>query len=308
MITSGLVAVAVASALAVPAGVPAYAAPSQRLMLGSAPTSFAKPRPPKPVTADPTKDGVLVKGKTSVDGRLSSSKKKHPPSGKPRRKPGQPAKTRKTALTKDDTVAATPTRVDFNLNLGICGRRQPDGTFPGPTRCQPTGPVQPQQPVRPGTPPRVVQPRPEDITWDQVLAESKDVIFPKLTVHVQPKDRTLVNMETIVYTDDRGVTTVPVTVAGFSVVVTAVPRSFTWHFGDGTSKTTESPGKPYPSKEITHRYMKRGGVALSVTVNYDASFQVAGLGPQFVGPIPITGPSTPLQVREAVPVLVDPPR
>jgi len=141
-----------------------------------------------------------------------------------------------------------------------------------------------------------------------VLAESKDVIFPKLTVHVQPKDRTLVNMETIVYTDDKGITTVPVNVAGFDVVVTAVPRSFTWHFGDGTGKTTESPGKPYPSKEITHRYMKRGDLRLSVTVTYDASFTAVGAPTRYLGGIPITGPSTPLQVREAVPVLVDPPR
>ncbi len=141
-----------------------------------------------------------------------------------------------------------------------------------------------------------------------MLAESKDVIFPKLTVYVQPRERTLVNLDTIVYTDDKGVTTVAVNVAGFGVVVTAVPTSYTWHFGDGTSKTTESAGKPYPSKEITHKYMKRDDVRLSVTVNYDASFEVEGLDPQFIGAVPITGPATPLQVREAVPVLVDPPR
>ncbi|MFI5736437.1 PKD domain-containing protein [Kribbella sp. NPDC051587] len=146
------------------------------------------------------------------------------------------------------------------------------------------------------------------MTWEEVLAESKDVVFPKLTVHVQPKDRTLVNQDTIVYTDDNGETTVPVVVRGFPVIVTAVPLSFTWHFGDGTSTTTESPGKPFPSKEITHKYMKRGDLSLSVTVNYGASFQVADLDPQYIGEVPITGPGTPLQVREAVPVLVDPPR
>ncbi|MFB6720310.1 PKD domain-containing protein [Kribbella sp. NPDC056345] len=140
------------------------------------------------------------------------------------------------------------------------------------------------------------------------MAESKDVIFPKLRVYVQPRERTLVNLETIVYTDDKGVTTVPVRVAGFAVVVTAVPVSYTWHFGDGASRTTESAGKPYPSQEITHRYMKRGDVRLSVTVNYDARFEVEDLGPQFIGTVPITGPATPLQVREAVPVLVEPPR
>ncbi|WP_165956824.1 PKD domain-containing protein [Kribbella antibiotica] len=183
----------------------------------------------------------------------------------------------------------------------------PDGTVPGPTRCQPTGPIQPQQPGRPGTPPPVVQPRPEDITWEQVLAESKDVAFPKLTVHVQPKDKTLVNQDTIVYTENNGPTTVDVPLVGLMVTVTADPTSYTWHFGDGTSKTTDTPGKPYPSKEITHKYMKRGNVVLSVTVNYDASFTVGPIT-RYLGDVLITGPSTPLLVREAVPVLVDPPR
>jgi hypothetical protein len=141
-----------------------------------------------------------------------------------------------------------------------------------------------------------------------VFRESKDVLFKKLTVHVQPKDKTLVNQDTIVYTDKTGVLTYNVEILGFSVVVKATPSKYVWSFGDRTSKSTYSPGAPYPSKEITHKYLKRGQVGLSVTVEYDASFQVAGGPVQYVGPVPITGPSTPLQVREAVPVLVDPPR
>ncbi|MFF1820558.1 PKD domain-containing protein [Kribbella sp. NPDC058245] len=141
-----------------------------------------------------------------------------------------------------------------------------------------------------------------------MFSESKDVLFKKLTVHVQPKDKTLVNQDTIVYTDKTGVLTYQVPILGFPVIVKATPSKYTWSFGDRTSKSTYSPGAPYPSKEITHKYMKRGDVNLSVTVEYAASFQVAGGPIQYVGPVPITGPSTPLQVREAVPVLVDPPR
>ncbi|MFI5735256.1 hypothetical protein ACIA49_34405 [Kribbella sp. NPDC051587] len=141
-----------------------------------------------------------------------------------------------------------------------------------------------------------------------MFSESKDVLFKKLTVHVQPKDKTLLNQDTIVYTDKTGVLTYQVPILGFPVVVKATPSKYIWSFGDRTSKTTYSPGAPYPSKEITHKYLKRGQVGLSVTVEYAASFQVAGGPIQYVGPVPITGPSTPLQVREAVPVLVDPPR
>ncbi|MFI5712792.1 PKD domain-containing protein [Kribbella sp. NPDC051620] len=141
-----------------------------------------------------------------------------------------------------------------------------------------------------------------------VLSESKDTHFPKLTVKVQPTGRTLINLDTIVYTDPKKTTTFPIQLLGFPVVIQATPISYRWNFGDGNTATTETPGSPYPAKEITHKYMKRGSVSLTVTVNYEAQFNVAGTGWQYAGIVPITGPATGLQVREAVPVLVDPPR
>jgi hypothetical protein len=148
------------------------------------------------------------------------------------------------------------------------------------------------------------------VSWEQVLAETKSVVFPGLSVKVQPDGRTLVNYETIVYTDDSKVSTTTVTLLGFPVVVEATPISYTWRFGDGTpALTTSTPGQPYPAKDITHKYMKRGFVKLTLTTNYAARFNVADTGWQYIdGTVPITGPATALQVREAVPVLVDPPR
>ncbi|MDX6281621.1 MAG: hypothetical protein QOH03_2692 [Kribbellaceae bacterium] len=171
----------------------------------------------------------------------------------------------------------------------------------------PVGPGRPQ-----GTPSlavRVRVPRPEDVRWGEVLAESKNVLFPKLHVKVQPAGRTLVNLDTIVYTDESRVYRQTVVVLGFPVDVEAMPMSYTWNFGDGASVTTTTPGRPYPAKDITHKYMKKGGVGLTLTTNYAARFNVAGTGWQYVeGTVPITGPATVLQVREAVPVLVDPGR
>jgi PKD repeat protein len=149
---------------------------------------------------------------------------------------------------------------------------------------------------------------PQDVTWEQVLNESKDVAFPGLRVNVQPAGRTLVNLDTIVYTNQAKVSTTTVELLDFPVAVEATPMSYTWNFGDGTSVTTESPGKPYPAKEITHKYLKRGPVSITLTTHYAARFNVAETGWQYIsGTVPITGPATPLQVREAVPVLVDPP-
>jgi hypothetical protein len=203
--------------------------------------------------------------------------------------------------------ATTSLRDQFRLNLGICGRRGPDGTFPGPARCQPFVPGRPVQPTTGVVAVRL--PQPQDVRWEQVLSETKNVVFPQLGVKVQPAGRTLVNLDTIVYTDESKVSTKTVVLLGFPVVVEATPMTYTWNFGDGATMTTSTPGKPYPSKEITHKYLKRGGVNVSVTTHYAARFNVDGTGWQYVdGTVGIGGPATPLLIREAVPVLVDPPR
>ncbi|WP_157979853.1 PKD domain-containing protein [Kribbella monticola] len=141
------------------------------------------------------------------------------------------------------------------------------------------------------------------------MAQYKNVLFPGLGVKVQPVGRTLVNLDTIVYTDESKVSVKTVDLLGFAVVVEATPVSYTWDFGDGVVVTTTTPGKAYPAKEITHKYMKRGSVKVTLTTNYAARYDVAGTGWQYVdGTVPIAGPATALLVREAVPVLVDPQR
>jgi hypothetical protein len=232
------------------------------------------------------------------DKQRSKSKNSDTPSSASRPRNRVPAK--KAALQK------------FRFGISLCGFH--GANAPNLTRCLPALdeglPTEPNQPVvTPGAAVRVRMPRPEDVQWGEVLAESKNVLFPKLHVKVQPAGRTLVNVDTIVYTDESQVYRQTVTVLGFPVDVEAMPMSYTWSFGDGASVTTTTPGRPYPAKDITHKYMKKGGVSLTLTTNYAARFNVAGTGWQFVeGTVPITGPVTALQVREAVPVLVGPGR
>jgi PKD repeat protein len=153
-------------------------------------------------------------------------------------------------------------------------------------------------------------PQPGDVRWEEILTQYKEVLFPRLGVKVQPAGRTLVNLDTIVYTDESTVSTKTVVLLGFPVVVEATPMTYSWDFGDGSPVLiTSTPGKPYPSKEVTHKYMKRGSTKVSLTTNYAARFNVDGTGWQYVdGTVPITGPATDLLIREAVPVLVDPNR
>jgi hypothetical protein len=255
------------------------------------------------VEGSKSRDGVQLDSWRGDEGRFPSKQ------NKPKRQDNSQAETSTDPREREKSVPGDhrpPPPTELRLNTGICGRPGADGTVPGPTWCQPVGPDEPVVPT-PGVPVNV--PRPEDVNWEQVLAESRNVAFPGLGVKVQPTGRTLVNLETIVYTDQSRVSTARVTLLGFPVEVEATPMSYVWRFGDGATLTTTTPGKPYPAKEITHKYLKKGSVGLTLTTNYAARFRVAGGAWQYVdGTVPITGPATPLLVREAVPVLVDPER
>lgn len=294
----------VGSAIFCAGGIAADAAalPDLKHSVETKPTGHST-KPPRPaVKGQRGRDGLRLDAEINETLRLKSSRKLK--SNRDRDNGDTPIDDRRRRITKHSF-----TRNEFRLNLGICGRLDADGTTPGPTRCQPEIPVPPRPTVEATPVPTVQPPRPVDVSWEMVFNESKDVVFPKLGVKVQPAGRTLVNLDTIVYTDDSRVSTHVVTLLGFPVVVEATPTSYTWNFGDGKSITTTSPGKPYPSKEITHKYLKRGSAKLALTTHYSARFNVADTGWQYIdGAVSVTGPVTDLQIREAVPVLVEPPR
>lgn len=124
-------------------------------------------------------------------------------------------------------------------------------------------------------------------------------------VHLQPRGKTLVNLDTNVYADEKAVQRT-LMVLTWPITIKASPKSYTWKFGDGTSETTSGPGAPLPLGGVTHKYLRRGMVAVSVTLNYDAWYQLPGGDWENVGIVSIPGPSTPALVCEARPVLVDP--
>jgi hypothetical protein len=145
---------------------------------------------------------------------------------------------------------------------------------------------------------------PGTITPGMVLSELERVGLPELTVHTNPADKTLVNLDTIFYTGPRTVTKT-LKLLGQSVLVEATPASYLWHFGDGESASTDSPGAPYPAMDLTHKYA-HAKVTLrpSVDTTYTARFRVNG-GPwqDVTGTVTIAGPAIALRVVEATPVL-----
>lgn len=142
------------------------------------------------------------------------------------------------------------------------------------------------------------------VTPGVVLTALREIGLPALQAHTQPEDKTLVNLATIFYTEPQpfGRT---VTLLGRQVRINATPTSYTWHYGDGSTMTTTTPGARYPAKDVTHEYRDAHVTVLtSVDVAYTATFRVGGGAQQTIpGSVTIPGPSRPLRISEATAVL-----
>jgi hypothetical protein len=137
------------------------------------------------------------------------------------------------------------------------------------------------------------------ITPALVLNEIRRIGLPTLQAKTQPEGKTLVNFDTIFYTEAQPFTA-SVTLLGQQVEIMAEPSRYTWHHGDGTIDTTASPGAPYPSKEIVYRYDAAGTVGPRVDVTYTARFRVNGAAWRGIDEaVTITGPAGSLRVSEA---------
>ena len=143
------------------------------------------------------------------------------------------------------------------------------------------------------------------LTPGRIESAVREIEMPRLRVRVQPGDRTLVNIDTIFYTEPQTVRRT-VDLLGSSIEVEAVPTGFTWHHGDGTQRTTSRPGRPYPSKDVVHAYTETAEVVRPrVDTTYTVRYRVDGGAWTGLGEtLTATGPATELEVVEAAPVLV----
>ena len=153
-------------------------------------------------------------------------------------------------------------------------------------------------------PPDVSSPRPQ-VTDALVLREVRRLGLPRLSVRVQPADETLVNFETI-FSAESPPWAHTVQLLDYRVDVEAEPTTYVWQFGDGTSVSTQTPGAPYPAKDITHLYSDAGvSVAPRVDTSYAIRYRVDGGQWQSISEtVPAAGLPANLRIREATAVLV----
>lgn len=158
---------------------------------------------------------------------------------------------------------------------------------------------------------RRVDPDPDDdeaeLTEGDILRAVREIGLPSLKVRIQPGEETLVNIETIFYTQPQPFER-SITLLGFDIDLVASPVRYTWVHDDGTVSTTSRPGKPYPAMDVTHRYREPAeDVRPRVDVTYRVRYRVDGGAWQTIGQtLQASGPAAELDVREAAPVLTRP--
>ena len=146
-----------------------------------------------------------------------------------------------------------------------------------------------------------------ELTEGDILRAVREIGLPSLKVRIQPGEETLVNIETIFYTQPQPFER-SITLLGFDIDLVASPVRYTWVHDDGTVSTTSRPGKPYPAMDVTHRYREPAeDVRPRVDVTYRVRYRVDGGAWQTIGQtLQASGPAAELDVREAAPVLTRP--
>jgi hypothetical protein len=143
-----------------------------------------------------------------------------------------------------------------------------------------------------------------DLSPGDILTAAREVGMPPLRLRIQPGGRTLVNVDTIFYTDPAHLRRT-VTLLGHRVRLDAAPVRYTWVHGDGTRANTSKPGRPYPAKDVTHQYKQPDdNLRARVDTTYRVRYSVDGGGwADLAETLTAPGPATTLDVDEATPVL-----
>jgi hypothetical protein len=88
-------------------------------------------------------------------------------------------------------------------------------------------------------------------------------------------------------------------VLGTPVSIRAIPVAWTWDWGDGSRDTFETPGAPWPRKDVTHTYDAAAELEVTLTTTYRGEFAVNGGPWQAIdGTTTVTSEPVPMGVEE----------
>ncbi|MFT4299791.1 MAG: hypothetical protein QM597_09180, partial [Aeromicrobium sp.] len=140
---------------------------------------------------------------------------------------------------------------------------------------------------------------------DEILHAIETIGLPATTLYLQPDTgTTLINIPTIYYTHATVFTHTTV-LLGHTITITATPTTYTWHHGDGTHHTTNTPGQPWPHPTVTHTYTHP---ATNLHPRVDTTYHITyttddGPTQHLTTPITTPGPPTTLTTTQATPTL-----
>jgi hypothetical protein len=102
---------------------------------------------------------------------------------------------------------------------------------------------------------------------------------------------------------------------GHQVAITATVQTVTWSFGDGTTTTSNNPGRAFLETDhcytlacpdwFGHTYTRTGSMTVTAAVTWSGNYQVVGGAPlDTTGTVTTTATNFPIQVMQAQSVLV----
>ncbi len=129
----------------------------------------------------------------------------------------------------------------------------------------------------------------------------EEVDLPTFAVQTAPSPRTLVNVKTSFSAGSADPVVITQPILGTTVRITAKPLRWKWYFGDGTTLTTRTPGRP-KTTDVHHVYRRTAvHTGVRVDVEWGGTFTV-GSDPTVYdinGTAVVRGTDTTVDVRQA---------
>ncbi len=125
----------------------------------------------------------------------------------------------------------------------------------------------------------------------QMVTDAASATAPTSPPHVEPGNRSFVNVPNNYWTDAPTVRT-SVNVLGQVIPLTWTPTGTTWSFGDGSTATGNGVegAAPGAAGALEHAYARQGSYDITTSTTYDLTFVLPGQGPQTIG---LTSPPSP---------------